>query len=61
MLYKTSLSNVRRLKSSCLSLLDAVFHIVGFVGGFWGEGMAKYLAYDQPIDPKLGHVIVFLL
>jgi hypothetical protein len=48
--------------------LHAVFHIVSFVGGFRGEEMpmlsldaiAKYLAYDQPKDPELAHVMIAL-
>jgi hypothetical protein len=48
--------------------LHAVFHIVSFVGGFRGEEMpmlsldaiAKYLAYDQPADDELAHVMIAL-
>jgi hypothetical protein len=48
--------------------LNAVFHIVSFVGGFRGEEMpmlsldaiAKYAAYDQPDDPDLQHIMIAL-
>jgi hypothetical protein len=58
-----------RTHASVLSVcLNAVFHIVSFVGGFRGEEMpmmsldaiAKYLAYVPHPDPDLAHVMIAL-
>ena len=48
--------------------LNAVFHLVSFVGGFRGEEMpmlsldaiSKYLAYAPSTDPELAHVMIAL-
>ena len=48
--------------------LNAVFHIVSFVGGFQGEelpttsldAVAKFLTIPQPRDPHLAHVMITL-
>jgi hypothetical protein len=67
-LYEIKLFECRSNEEVLKLCLHAVFHIVGFVGGFRGEEMpmlsldaiAKYLAYDQPTDPKLAHVMIAL-
>jgi hypothetical protein len=67
-LYEDKLLDCQTIEEQLSLCLHAVFHIVGFVGGFRGEempmlsldAMAKYLAYDQPADPKLAHVMIAL-
>jgi hypothetical protein len=67
-LYEDKLLDCQTIEEQLSLCLHAVFHIVGFVGGFRGEempmlsldAMAKYLAYDQLADPKLAHVMIAL-
>jgi hypothetical protein len=67
-LYEIKLFECRSNEEVLKLCLHAVFHIVGFVGGFRGEEMpmlsldaiAKYLAYGQPTNPKLAHVMIAL-
>jgi hypothetical protein len=67
-LYEVKLFECRSNDEVLNICLHAVFHIVSFVGGFRGEEMpmlsldaiSKYLAYEQPSDPKLAHVMIAL-
>jgi hypothetical protein len=67
-LYEIKLFDCTSHKDVLEVCLNAVFHIVSFVGGFRGEEMpmlsldaiGKYLAYGQPADPKLAHVMIAL-
>jgi hypothetical protein len=65
-LYEIQLFKCKTHEQVLKVCLHAVFHIVGFVGGFRGEEMpmmsldaiAKYLSHEQPSDPALAHVMI---
>ena len=67
-LYKIKLFESLSTKEVLKFCLHAIFHVISFGRGFRGEempilirdAMAKYLAYEQPSNSRLAHVVIAL-